>query len=83
MPRISDIHSIIVPAQSADLTNHVYSEIVGGGQTGCTITVNGVYVEVAASANIPLWVKSIESGGVGCWLLGEKKNVYLGSPTVY
>jgi hypothetical protein len=44
------------------------------------MTVNGTYVEVAPSTNLSLWVRSI-SGGAGCWLLGEKKDVYLGSPT--
>ena len=80
MPRISDIHSVIVPANQPNFSAHTYSEIYGGGQTGCTMTVNGVYLEVAASTNIPLWVRSI-SGGAGCWLLGEKMDVYQGSPT--
>ena len=80
MPRISDIHSVIVPANQPNFSAHTYSEIYGGGQTGCTRTVNGVYLEVAASTNIPLWVRSI-SGGAGCWLLGEKMDVYQGSPT--
>ena len=80
MPRISDIHSVIVPANQPNFSAHTYSEIYGGGQTGCTMTVNGVYLEVAASTNIALWVRSI-SGGAGCWLLGEKMDVYQGSPT--
>ena len=80
MPKINDIHSIIVPATQANLTAHTYSEIYGGGATGCTMTVNGIYVEVAPSTNLSLWVRSI-SGGAGCWLLGEKKDVYLGSST--
>jgi hypothetical protein len=29
MPRISDIHSIMVPAENADLYDLVYSEILG------------------------------------------------------
>ena len=82
MPRISDIHSIIVPAQNANLSAHTYTEVYGGGQTGCTMTLNGVYVEVAASTNIGIWVRSI-SGGTGCWLLGENKNVFTGSPNVF
>jgi hypothetical protein len=80
MPKINDIHSIIVPATQPNFTAHTYSEIYGGGTTGCTMTVNGVYVEVTASSSLSLWVRSV-SGGAGCWLLGEKKDVYLGSPT--
>ena len=80
MPRISDIHSIIVPAQNADLTAHTYSEIYGG-TGGCTININGVIVEVADSTNIAVWVRSV-SGGTGCYLLGENKNVLTGSPNL-
>jgi hypothetical protein len=80
MPRIDDIHSIIVQAQTPNLTAHTYSEIFGGS-AGCTIVVNGVTVNVAPSSNIPIWVRTI-SGGTGCYLLGENKDVYLGSPNV-
>ena len=81
MPRISDIHSIIIPAQNANLTAHTYTEIIGG-LNGCEMIVNGVYLNVAAQSNIPLWIRSI-SGGTGCWLLGENKNVFNGSPNVF
>jgi hypothetical protein len=81
MPKINDIHSIIVPAQSANLTAHTYTEIYGG-MGGCTINVNGVVVNVADSSSISLWIRSV-SGGTGCWLLGENKNVFTGSPTVF
>lgn len=77
MPRISDIHSIIVEAQNANLTAHTYTEIYGG-TGGCTIVVNGTTINVADSSNIPIWIRSV-SGGVGCYLLGENKNVYDGS----
>lgn len=80
MPRISDIHSIIVPAQNANLTAHTYSEIYGG-TGGCTININGVIVQVADSTNIAVWVRSV-SGGTGCYLLGENKNVFTGSPNL-
>lgn len=80
MPRISDIHSIIVPAQNANLTAHTYSEIYGG-TGGCTININGVIVQVADSTNIAVWVRSV-SGGTGCYLLGENKNVLTGSPNL-
>lgn len=79
MAKINDIHSIIVPAQSPNFTAHTYSEIYGG-TAGCTIAINGTVVSIASSSNIAIWVRSV-SGGTGCWLLGENKDVYLGSPT--
>lgn len=80
MAKINDIHSIIVPAQSPNFTAHTYTEIYGG-TAGCTIVVNGVSVAIASSSNIALWVRSISGGtGTGCWLLGENKDVLLGSP---
>lgn len=80
MPRISDIHSLIVPAQNANLEAHTYSEIYGG-TPGCVININGVVLQVASASNIPIWVRSI-SGGTGCYLLGENKNVLTGSPNL-
>lgn len=78
MARISDIHSIIVKAENANMSAHTYCEIYGG-TGGCTIVVNGVTVAVADSSNIPVWVRTV-SGGTGCYLLGENKNVLDGSP---
>jgi hypothetical protein len=78
MPRINDIHSIIVPAQSPIFTAHTYTEIYGG-TSGCVININGVVINVASSSNIPIWIKSV-SGGTGCYLLGENNNVFTGSP---
>jgi hypothetical protein len=80
MPRINDIHSIIVPAESPNLTAHTYTEIYGG-TSGCTAIVNGVTVNVASSSNIPIWIRTI-SATTGCYLLGENKNVYTGSPVL-
>ena len=80
MPRINDIHSIIVPAQSPDFTAHTYTEIYGG-TPGCVININGVVITVASSSNIPIWSRSV-SGGTGCYLLGENKNVFTGSPNL-
>ena len=77
MANISDVHSIIVPAQNANLTAHTYNEIYGG-TGGCTIVVNGTTIAVADSSNIKVWVRSV-SGGTGCYLLGENQNVLQGS----
>jgi len=81
MANITDVHSIIVPAQSANLTAHTYNEIYGGTY-GCTMVLNGVTIDVASSSNIKVWVKSI-SGGTGCYLLGEKQNVLQGLTNGY
>ena len=79
MAKINDIHSIIVPAQSANLSAHTYSEIYGG-TGGCTVVINGVTLNVAESSNIAIWVNSV-SGGTGCYLLGELQDVVQGSKT--
>ena len=80
MSRINDVHSIIVPAQSPNMTAHTYTEIYGG-TSGCTIVVNGVTIDVANSSNIAINVRTV-SGGTGCWLLGENKDVFLGSTSL-
>jgi hypothetical protein len=77
MANINDIHSVIVAAGSANLTAHTYSEIYGGS-AGCTITVNGTSLSVGASSNVKVWIRTV-SGGSGCFLLGEYKDVYSGS----
>jgi len=81
MSKINDIYTIIVPAQSAVLTAHTYTEIYGGS-AGCTINVNDVNISVGASSNINIAVRTV-SGGTGCYLLGDNKDVTQGSPTVY
>ena len=78
MANLNDVNSIIVPAESADLAKHEYTEIFGGS-VGCTIVLNGVSVGVASSSSFKLRVKTV-SGGTGCFLLGENKDVYDGSP---
>lgn len=80
MPRINDIHSIIVPAETPNLAAHTYTEIYGG-TPGCVVNINGTVIQVASSSNIALWVRTI-SGGTGCYLLGENKNVFTGSPNL-
>lgn len=80
MPRITDVHSVIVSATTANLSAHTYNEVYGG-TGGCVIIVNGVSINVAESSNIPVWIRTV-SGGAGCYLLGEYKDVYYGSPNV-
>lgn len=81
MANVNDIHSIIIPAQSANLTAHTYTEVYGGA-AGCSMNLNGYLVSVAPASNIKVWVRAV-SGGTGCYLLGENQNVYQGSTNVY
>ena len=41
MAKINEVHSVIVPANTPNLTAHTYAEIYGG-QAGCSIVINGV-----------------------------------------
>ena len=77
MAKTNDIHSIIIPATSANTSAHTYTEIYGGS-AGCTITINGTSVSVGAASSISVWVRTV-SGGSGCFLMGEFKDVTLGS----
>lgn len=79
MPRFSDVHTIIVAAQNAVLSAYTFTEIFGG-TGGCVVNVNGVVVNVPESSNVPIQIRTI-SGGTGCYLLGENKDVSQGSPT--
>jgi hypothetical protein len=77
MAKFNDISTIIVSATSANLSAHTYTEIYGGS-AGCVAVINGVSVSVNAGSNLSVLVNSI-SGGSGCYLLGEKINVFQGS----
>jgi hypothetical protein len=80
MPRNNDVYSIIVPALSANTNIHTYTTIYGGS-VGCTATINGILINVGASSSINLNVKNIV-GGDGCFLLGDNRDVYFGSPNL-
>jgi hypothetical protein len=77
MPKLNNVHSIIVPAQTPNLTAHTYTEIYGGS-AGCTVNINGTLVSIGPQSSISIGVRSI-SGGTGCFLLGENQDVFLGS----
>lgn len=79
MPLLNDIHSIIVPVDSANFTAHSYTEIYCG--SNATPTINGVSVTMAAGSSIKLKVFSV-SGGTGCYLLGETFNNRQDGPTI-
>jgi hypothetical protein len=80
MPILNEIQSIVVPAENANLTAHTYTEVYGGS-TGCSIVINGQNISMGASSSIFVRVRTV-SGGVGCALLGENKNLYTGSETL-
>jgi hypothetical protein len=77
MPNINDINSIIVSADAPVFSAHTYAEIYGGS-AGCVINVNGTVVNIGAASSIKILVSTV-SGGTGCYLLGDKNNVYQGS----
>jgi hypothetical protein len=80
MAKNNDVYSIIVPVASANFSAHTYTQIYGGS-AGCSITVNGISVNVGAASSIDIWVRTV-SGGAGCYLLGENQDVYQGSTSL-
>jgi hypothetical protein len=80
MANMGEIYSVIVAAQNANTTAHTYSEVYGGS-VGCSIAINSVVISVGAASNFNVLVNTV-SGGTGCYLLGENKNVYTGSPNL-
>tara|TARA_R110000868_G_scaffold227112_1_gene480127 strand:+ start:44 stop:298 length:255 start_codon:yes stop_codon:yes gene_type:complete len=77
MANFNDVNTIIVAAGSANLSAHTYTQIYGGS-AGCTMNLNGITLSVGASSSVNIVVNSI-SGGTGCFLLGERVNVFNGS----
>lgn len=80
MAKINEVHSVIVPANTPNLTAHTYTEIYGG-QAGCSIVINGVSLLIGSSSSIFININSV-SGGSGCYLLGVNKDVLLGSTSL-
>jgi hypothetical protein len=77
MAKIYDVHSVIVDATTPNLSAHCYTEVYGG-QSGCTININGTAISMGASSSLFIGIRSV-SGGSGCYLLGSHKNVFDGS----
>jgi len=77
MSKLNNTFSIIVPAESPVFSAHTYTEVYGGA-SGCTAIINGIPVDIGASSNLTIVVRTI-SGGTGCFLLGDNINVYQGS----
>ena len=80
MANIGSIYSVVVAAGDANLTAHTYTEIYGGS-AGCSIVINGTTVAMGAASQINVAVNTV-SGGTGCFLLGDNKDVYVGSPNL-
>jgi len=77
----STIHSIIHSGSSADLTNYVYSEVYAGTGGGSAI-LNGTLVSLAESSSIEVLVRSITGVTGNIYVLGDKKNVAVGSSSL-
>lgn len=73
------VYSIIHKAEDADFSNFVYLRLYAG--TAATPTINGVDVTLAASTVLDIKVNSI-TPTAGVYLLGNKKDVTFGSPTL-
>jgi len=79
MPLLNDIHSIIVPAGSANFSAHSYTEVYAGADS--TIVLNGVPVTMGNGSSIKIKIWSV-SGGTNCYLLGETINNRQDGPTI-
>lgn len=79
MAHINDIHTIIVPSNKANFTEHTYTQVFAGADV--SVTINGVIVQMAGSSVLNIKVRSISSTN-GVYLLGEKKDVSQGSSSV-
>lgn len=80
MAKNNEVYSIIIPANTPNLTAHTYTSIYGGS-AGCAVVINGVSVNIGATSSVDIYVNTV-SGGTGCFLLGDKRDVYFGSPNL-
>jgi len=71
MPLLNEIHSIVVPAASANFSAHNYTEVYAA--LSDTIVINGVNVTMGGGSSIKIKVRSV-SGGTNCILMGENIN---------
>ena len=78
MPTINGLNQFLVPAQDAFLYQLFYNKIYGGN-TGCTVNINGTTVQMGANSSIDILVETI-SGGTGCLLSGDRPYIYGDSP---
>lgn len=76
MALVNNTHSIIVPATSPNFSAHSYTHVYAG--VDAAPVINGVSVIMPAGTILDLKVNTI-SNAAGCYLLGEKADVILGS----
>ncbi len=76
-----DTYSIIRPWQDANFTGETYSAIYTS--TNTTAIINGVNVNLVATSILPIKVKSFSASTINTvYLLGNKSDVYFGSPNL-
>lgn len=78
MSTTNGFNQFLVPAQDAFLYQLFYNKIYGGN-TGCTVNINGTTVQMGANSSIDILVETI-SGGTGCLLSGDRPYIYGDSP---
>ena len=71
---------IVDKAETPNFDLNKYGAIYGGS-AGCSVTLNKTDLEIAPGSIVVLNVKTI-SGGSGCYLLGVRLDVVLGSTSV-
>lgn len=70
------VPSIIISAPSANFSAHTYYEIFASASA--TPVINGVSVAMPSGSSLRIKIKTI-ANGTNCFLLGDKKDVFLGS----
>ena len=78
MPSINNLNQFLVPAQDSFLYQLVYNKVYGGN-TGCTVNINGTTVQMGANSSIDILVETI-SGGTGCLVSGDRPYIFGDSP---
>jgi surface protein len=81
MSTTNGLNQFLVPAQDAFLYQLFYNKVYGGN-TGCTVVINGTTVQIGANSSIDIFVDTI-SGGTGCLVSGDRPNVYGGDSNQY
>lgn len=80
---------VVVPSTSVDFNNYIYEEVIvggyapGGGNTGYTVTFNGVTMLLGNGMNFNMDVKSVELGNpnvlLGGYSIAYNFPVYFGN----
>jgi surface protein len=74
MSSINNLNQLAVPAQDSFLYQLIYNKVYGGN-TGCTININGTTVQMGGKSSIDVLAQTI-SGGTGCFVSGVRPYVY-------